>query len=152
MHWDISETQGQDMYHCVIKGDVGWTPWRHIQQGEAGPKLHTHSIYRYSYRDIRTNMFALFPNAPSEMSGPLCSCDRNAFRFLLGPPDVGCSTTYHLNIKECKWWPNNLNPHLLAWHTVKCDCQSKRIMHALSERRQNLGFLQRIVLLQCTIH
>lgn len=56
-------------------------PPRHIQQGGANPKLLIYSSYRRSHRDIQTNMSALFPVAPSEMSGPLYSWDRNSSRF-----------------------------------------------------------------------
>lgn len=107
---------------CVIRGDAGLVPPRHIQQGGANLKLTPH---RCSHRDIQTNVLALFPVAPSEMSGPLCSCDKNSFRFLLGPPvaDPCCAAPCFIWIsKSVRRWPDNLNPRLLALLTVKCDC------------------------------
>lgn len=103
---------------CVIRGDAGLVPPHHIQQGGANLKLTPH---HRSHRDIQTNVLALFPVAPSEMSGPLCSCDRNSFRFLLGPPVAGpvCAAPCFIWIsKSVRRWPDNLSPLL----TVKCDC------------------------------
>ncbi len=129
-------------YSGSESGDERWCwPGTNTPHPAGRGQSQTLSPHCCSYHDIWTNMLALFPPTPSEMSEPLCSYDRNPFWFLLGfhVARPVCAAQCIIWISESvRRWPENLSPCLLALHTVKCGCwwnNAERVVREEAEMR-----------------